>query len=425
MPAVDDIGEDAGRPVTGADDEFPELLRQFYDRIFPAKKFYRWLSYGNVDKDYFCNREFSFTLKDDIYIRYLSFADHVEFKQELKKRAPYKIDIGAKYNVKPKNHKTIKSTEFVPQERELVFDIDMTDYDEVRTCCTGADICGKCWPFMTAALEVVDGALRGDFGFKHLLWVYSGRRGIHCWVCDKNARTLNAEGRAAIAEYLTVVRGGDGKAKKSMFYGNEIHPSLQRASNILHDHFDSVIVRDQGHFDTPERWEKVLQLVGDEELKARLKDTFASCHSGEERWQLLRREVDDTKIKSLRFCEEEIVFQHMYPRLDVNVSKGLNHLLKSPFCVHPKTGRVCVPLDVQNIRSFDPFAVPTVTDLLNELDSASADVAESTMMKPRPSLSVWNKRPSALQWTSSTALYAALRSLYVRSASSISKESTR
>ena len=49
---------------------------------------------------------------------------------------------------------------FVPQEREFVIDIDLSDYNDVRTCCDKAGICTRCWGFMAVAVHALDTALR-------------------------------------------------------------------------------------------------------------------------------------------------------------------------------------------------------------------------------------------------------------------------
>ncbi len=102
----------------------------------------------------------------------------------------------------------------------------------------------------------------------------------------------------------------------------------------------------------------------------------------------MRKSLD---AKALLDAKQDIVLEYTYPRLDIEVSKHLNHLLKSPFVVHPGTGRVCVPINTKYCEDFDPLSVPTVTDLLREIDEwtvpedangKTAQDWEKTSLKP-------------------------------------------
>ncbi|XP_028115476.1 DNA primase small subunit-like isoform X3 [Camellia sinensis] len=316
-------------------------LKVYYGKLFPHHDIFKWMSYGNdgkhpaCDRSYFGRREFSFTLDNDIYLRFQSFNSASELENSINEKCPVKIDIGPVYNVDPaKRHAYAQAGDngFAPVERELIFDVDITDYDDVRYCCSGADVCLDCWPLMTVAVKVIDTTLRDDFGFNHVLWVYSGRRGVHCWVCDEKARRLNNEQRAAIADYFRVYKGNENSHKKVSLTAitSELRGKWQesRRSSISKEDINVV------------RWGQLKQML----------------QSGKQKGQGLRR------------CVEEIVFSYAYPRLDMEVSKHMNHLLKAPFCIHPKTGRVCIPIDPNHCEEFDPTTVPTVSKLLGELN---------------------------------------------------------
>lgn len=72
--------------------------------------------------------------------------------------------------------------------------------------------------------------------------------------------------------------------------------------------------------------------------------------SGEEMWRIwcahYQQHMESTNKKmgaysnnQAKLAKEALIFTYLYPRLDANVSTGINHLLKSPWCVHPKTGK--------------------------------------------------------------------------------------
>lgn len=66
-----------------------------------------WLLHLTVEKNLMSGREFSFTLQNDIYVRYQSFSSQQEMEKEIQKINPYKIDIGAVYS------RPVRNTEII------------------------------------------------------------------------------------------------------------------------------------------------------------------------------------------------------------------------------------------------------------------------------------------------------------------------
>lgn len=167
--------------------------------------------------------------------------------------------------------------------------------------------------------------------------------------------------------------------------------------------FPELILADQDCFASKEGYDAFLRLIPDARIVETLRSEWDDDpdRSSEEKWSDFKSQIKKYDKGSpqrvrwslfpsyLRFLikpfqaaliatMEDIVLQYTYPRLDAEVSKHRNHLLKAPFCVHPKTGRVCVPVDPDDIDNFDPEAVPTIAGLLNELNDVqrSGDTPE-------------------------------------------------
>jgi DNA primase small subunit len=357
-----------------------ELMSEYYQRVYPVELVTRWLKYGE-EGAFLGRREFCFTLVGDIFTRFRSYNTEALLKADLIKNGPEKIDIGAVYATAPDKKNTVT---LVTTQRELVFDIDMSDYDELRSCCKGKQVCASCWLWMSTAAHILRDLMVTDFGFDVIVPVFSGRRGIHLWVLDEAARLLTDEERSAVVGYCTVVGEKGSINIVGSLRAQKLHPSLIRVhDSIIAPRFrqlflepsrtlpdGSAVANLNCIFENPAAakviYDLALNLEG--QLAASTKRVLGDqlvVNDGEvfskAAWDMVDKRVAPQVHVALHFAA-------MYPRLDEKVSTRRDHLLKLPFCIHPGTGRLCVPLEWSKLDDFDPQAhPPSVDDLLHEL----------------------------------------------------------
>ncbi|ADM11992.1 DNA primase small subunit [Encephalitozoon intestinalis ATCC 50506] len=190
------------------------LMKTYYRTLFPLDLIFKCL---RIDE----NREISFGLGSGGYIRFLTFKTAEEFRKKLLGIVPERIDVGAIYKDRPVKHNVPKVA-----GKELVFDVDLTDYP--RECCTEKLVCNKCLVLIKVAVRILDYSLRKEFGFKNVGFVFSGRRGMHCWVFDEAALELNDIERGEIVRYYDTV-------VKKKVYSKEYEEILREYSFFLGD----------------------------------------------------------------------------------------------------------------------------------------------------------------------------------------------
>ncbi|SCV06011.1 LANO_0H20142g1_1 [Lachancea nothofagi CBS 11611] len=364
-------------------------MQYYYQYLYPFKPVFHWLNHSPKPGRDMMHRELAMAFRSGAYKRYNSFDSVQDFKAQIQRANPDRFEIGAIYNKPPRQMDSILKADMKPLEKEVVFDIDMDDYDSYRTCCSGANVCSKCWKFISLAMKVLNVSLEEDFGYTDYIWVFSGRRGAHCWVTDKRARQLNDIQRRNVLDYMNVVR--ERNMSKRLNLKRPYHPHLVRSLDILKPYFVEIILREQNPWQEDEAAiQGLLPGLHDKVLIEILKKHWKmhENRTSEQKWsdidslatsQLKHQSAlkKSDYFNKLRECKEDLVLATLYPKLDVEVTKQTIHLLKAPFCIHPATGNVCVPIT----ENFTPSDAPKLIQLQSEMET-NGNRIESTSLQP-------------------------------------------
>jgi DNA primase small subunit len=317
--------------------------------------------------DELCKREFA--IEGDYYKRYVVAKDATELKRLVSEFSGVtSFHVGPVYSDRVVRNSEKQQSR--PVRRELVFDIDLTDYDFLDLNTAEGDIdmeaCDAAWPVCATAVFVLQWLLKDAFGFKEFMVVYSGRRGVHVYVCDDKAMNLTNEERSAIVDFLKFDESGDKLRASAQLAGMMKTQGLNEA---VHFAFEEFFVKGLKLFDDPGARVAFIERLGLSEehlpVVSNLAEAVLDLPNGEAMWVFVNAKVASLSQQWMRDRLDAMVLAYVWPRIDANVSRQLNHLLKAPFVAHPKCKRVAVAVDAVDYFRFDPATAPRLAEFRN------------------------------------------------------------
>lgn len=359
-------------------------IEKYYDERFPFDFVLKLLSHAGTWE--VGNREIMLSIpltgaENPMRLRYRSVSSKQEWRALLVEHSRFiQIDVGAVFFAKPIAIGDLRSqiplSEAV-QLRELTFDIDLSDYADVRYCCGNSKkCCKKCWPIAIVAVVFLEEILRKMFGCKKLVWFYSGRRGVHCWVYDEKYASITQHYRESVINYIKQIQ-------ESINGGSDIPNYIQIA--LSKTQIECVnFFNAQSLFSDLTRFEKLIDGI---EIPQPVLTSFRNCKTQDFLvFKGLALNTGFTSEEKKLFQAKknfvaDIIFKSLFPRFDAAVTIDPSHLIKMPFSLHPGTQNVCMPMTLEQMRNFDPESTELHMDnCTSERIKKGIEAAETMLM---------------------------------------------
>lgn len=207
--------------------------------------------------------------------------------------------------------------------------------------------------------------LKFNFGFKKILFVFSGRRGMHIWVFDDKCMHFSELTRKTIIASI-----------KNLKF-DLMDRTLKSILNLMLETFltNNPSVLFEKDF-TEQIFAKITQI--DEKIETNLRNLFEKLQKQNENKNEytstnfifdIKRESQEKEYICLRNSLYSLV---CVPRIDESVTERSYHPIKMPYCVHASTTNICFTIKDEELINFYPddnTVVKLVKLLQNDKDT--------------------------------------------------------
>lgn len=373
---------------------------------------------GQTSNEIFESRNFAFVLQntttgEPIISQYQSFRTPLDLQEAFCARPPLRLEVGSRGFEPACMRKLVvdrlrRRGDFDPHSmhtKELVFDVDLTDWDDMRACqCSVAQehelcgrcghsrdidskltelygyceceseegkLCTKCWCFAKSSMVIMNYLLTQRLGFREVLFVFSGSKGYHCWVLDDHAKYLSEKQRASIANYFLPWNDSTRIQLKNETSAGFVFGSVEL--EFLEGLFVETVLS-EGIFSLahPKIMDHIARLIEIETYERPAQELFCLMLDSAliENWNTVQtwyklKAFMSAYLRSdrIQLYLRRIYYAYMFPRIDVPVTTSLKHLTKIPYSLHQTTRLVSVPILSYELMSFDPITCPNVTEV--------------------------------------------------------------